>query len=144
MNMHTKYDWFAHYKAVQKRIATAKKKDTRPARERLAARLYEHPIGPPRVVLVDPMPIKPPPKITARQVLHEVAREFNVPFDVLTGPRRTAPIMAARMKAYYRLREEVKLSFPEIGRRVGGRDHTSALSGYRKFKRLLDAGEVVL
>lgn len=142
MNMHSKYDWIAHYKAVQRRIALAAKKEVQPARFRLAATRYDEPIGPPRVVFVTPLPEKPRPPASARKIMAEVAREFNVSMDDLTGQRRFSTLTAPRMKTYYRLKEETKLSLPQIGKLLGGRDHTTVLYGYRKFKRMLEAGEV--
>jgi hypothetical protein len=140
-----KYDWIAHYKKVQKRIALAHKFDPRPARVRLGATIYAYPIGPIRIIFLDEANLpKKRPVQSWRRILANVSREFNVPMEDLLGPRRHAPIMAARMKAYYLLREDARLSFPEIGRKVGGRDHTSALSGYRKFKKLLAEGKVAL
>ena len=39
-----------------------------------------------------------------------------------------------RQMAMYLLREETKSSFPEIGQRLGGRDHSTVIHAYEKIK----------
>ena len=41
----------------------------------------------------------------------------------------------------YLLREELKSSFPFIGRKFGGKDHTTAIHGYNKIKREITSNE---
>lgn len=84
------------------------------------------------------------PKLLPRDIIESAARKHGISADQIVGPSRLAYMMIARFEVYYRLREEAHLSFPAIGRALGGRDHTSALSGWRKFKRLLATGEVSL
>jgi hypothetical protein len=147
MNMQARYDWIAHYKAVQKRIACAPRKAAPiPARERLGREIYSKPIGPVRIVFLESsVNWRARPSVGASsRIIAEVCREFNVTKEDVIGPRRLAVFTAPRMKIYYRLREELQMSFPEIGRRLGGRDHTSTYYGWRKFKRMLERGEVVL
>jgi len=68
-----------------------------------------------------------------REILLEVCAEFDVSlFDILS-PRRDAPTTRARMKAYYRLKNETTWSLPQIGRLMR-KDHTSVLHGVRRFK----------
>lgn len=55
--------------------------------------------------------------------------------DILSA-RRTAHIVRPRQVGYYLCRMLTLKSLPEIGRRFGGRDHTSALSGIKKIERL--------
>jgi chromosomal replication initiator protein len=55
--------------------------------------------------------------------------------------RRTWDIMLPRQIGYYLCKHLTPLSLPAIGRRFGGRDHTTALSGIRKIERLLPSDE---
>jgi len=57
------------------------------------------------------------------------------PRDIL-GRYRTAQIVKARHACIYVLRNITLWSLPEIGRRIGGRDHTTVLHALRKFERL--------
>jgi chromosomal replication initiator protein len=47
------------------------------------------------------------------------------------------------MVAMYITRERLKLSYPDIGRRFGGKDHTTVISGYRKIQGLMETDEQV-
>lgn len=58
-------------------------------------------------------------------------------FD-LRSQRRTAKIVRARQVGMFLCREMTSLSLPEIGRRFGGRDHTTVLHGCRKILALME------
>lgn len=51
----------------------------------------------------------------------------------LVSHRRTADIVTPRHVVFYLAKSLTPLSFPEIGRRMGGRDHTTVISALRKF-----------
>lgn len=70
-------------------------------------------------------------KTRSRLILEEVAAKHGLQVKDITSPARTRPIVNARHEAAYRLRNEAGLSFPQIGRLIGNRDHTSALHGVR-------------
>lgn len=63
-----------------------------------------------------------------------VADAFLVPVIHITSPRRTAHVVAARMVAVYLAHQITAKSLPELGRRFGGRDHTTILHSVRKMK----------
>ncbi len=65
-----------------------------------------------------------------------IARYYGVTRADLISARRTAMIVRPRQVGYYLSKMLTPKSLPEIGRRFGGRDHTSALSGIRKIERL--------
>lgn len=54
--------------------------------------------------------------------------------DVLSD-RRTARIARARQVAYFLCKNLSRRSFPEIGRKFGGRDHSTIIHGVRKIER---------
>jgi chromosomal replication initiation ATPase DnaA len=74
---------------------------------------------------------------TIGKVMFAVAQHFNIPTHDLKGPYRTASIAYARQVAFYLSRKLTVRSFPEIGKKFGGRDHTTVLHGYRKIERLM-------
>ena len=76
------------------------------------------------------------PPATA-DVIDVVSDYFAVPTAELTGPRRDARVVAARQVAMYLLRKDAALTLPQIGRELGGRDHTTALHGCKKIERRL-------
>jgi chromosomal replication initiator protein len=58
-------------------------------------------------------------------VLTAVSRQLGISRDSLTGPRRDKKTAIARQIAMYLLREDLNLSFSEIGRLLGNRDHST-------------------
>jgi hypothetical protein len=56
----------------------------------------------------------------------------------LRGPSRVARITTARHEAMWLIREATDLSYPDIGRMFGGRDHTTVINAYRKIQALVD------
>jgi len=65
-----------------------------------------------------------------------VARQFNVSRNDLLSNRRTRVIVRPRQVAMYLAKVMTPRSLPEIGRRFGGRDHTTVLHAVRKIEAL--------
>ena len=66
-----------------------------------------------------------------------VARHFNVSKNDLLSTRRTRVIVHPRQVSMYLAKQLTPRSLPEIGRRFGGRDHTTVLHAVRKIEGLL-------
>ncbi len=75
---------------------------------------------------------------TATDVLKAVCAEFGVSEKDLLGRNRKREIVRPRHVAMYLLREETESSLVEIGRTLGGRDHTTVLHGVEKIERDLE------
>ena len=76
-----------------------------------------------------------PPRRTGRDaesILGAVARYYGVGLPELRGKARNQKIVAPRHLAMYLLREDARLSLPQIGALLGGRDHTSVLHACEK------------
>jgi chromosomal replication initiator protein len=65
--------------------------------------------------------------LTTAQVVALVADKFKVTVDQLIGRDRSRDIALPRQVAMYLLRREVKISLPQIGVALGGRDHTTVM-----------------
>jgi hypothetical protein len=76
-----------------------------------------------------------PPKIV--DIQRVVCRFYGVSLAEMLSPRRAARIVRPRQIAMYLAKILTSKSFPEIGRRFGGRDHTTVLHANRKIERLL-------
>ena len=85
-----------------------------------------------------PPPPMPPPRIRIPTVLAATAAAFQLKPDDITGDRRFAHITLARHVAFYLARVLTPNSTLEIGRRCGGKDHTTILHGARRVRRLID------
>ncbi|GMV33762.1 chromosomal replication initiator protein DnaA [Chloroflexi bacterium CFX5] len=77
--------------------------------------------------------------IQPNHVVDLVARKFGLTADKLLGRDRTKEVALPRQIAMYLLREEVKISFPQIGEVLGGRDHSTVMSAYEKIKEQIHA-----
>lgn len=85
----------------------------------------------------DPAEVLPPEKLAPRDVLRAVCLHYGVSPDALTSGDRHKSISRARHIAMYLCREFCGLSFPELGRLFGGRDHTTTMGAVRKVQRLV-------
>jgi hypothetical protein len=74
-------------------------------------------------------------------IQRECARQFNVNVADLKSPRRTAYLAFARQVAMYITKTLTQKSLPEIGRRFGGRDHTTVLHAVRKIENLIKSDD---
>jgi chromosomal replication initiator protein len=75
---------------------------------------------------------------TPEQILNAVATHFRTPVAVLIGPKRDKTIARPRQIAMHMMREETQVSLPEIGRILGGRDHTTVMYGCDKINKELE------
>ena len=75
---------------------------------------------------------------TVANILREVAQEHGLTVAALIGQGRSRHIAWPRQEAYYKAFTECPhLSYPEIARRIGGRDHTTVYWGVlRHCKRI--------
>jgi chromosomal replication initiator protein len=77
-------------------------------------------------------------RTTSADVVDAVTRYYNMSKKDLIGRQRTRDIVAPRQVAMYLLREETDGSLVDIGRELGGRDHTTVLHGIEKIERALE------
>jgi chromosomal replication initiator protein len=75
--------------------------------------------------------------LTVENVQETVCKHFSVSLSDLKGKKRTRSISFPRQIAMYLCRTGLNTSFPEIGERFGGKDHTTALAACRKIQRLM-------
>lgn len=66
----------------------------------------------------------------------EIAKKHGIEMEQMVGECRAAKFVKARQEAMYEL-HMMGLSYPSIGRLLGGRDHTTCLHGMRKHKKYL-------
>jgi chromosomal replication initiator protein len=77
-----------------------------------------------------------PTGLTIESIQREVASYFDVKLHDLKGPKRHRAIAHPRMVAMFLARKLTNMSFPEIGSRFGGKDHSTVISAVRKIERL--------
>ncbi|WP_312147141.1 chromosomal replication initiator protein DnaA, partial [Brevundimonas sp.] len=79
----------------------------------------------------------PERRITVDEIQKTVADHFNLKQADLLSERRTRAIARPRQIAMYLCKQHTTRSYPDIGRRFGGRDHTTVLHGVRKIEELM-------
>ena len=79
-----------------------------------------------------------PRRIKIEEIQRIVARQYNVSRADLLSSRRTANVVRPRQVAMYLAKTLTLRSLPEIGRRFGGRDHTTVLHAVRKIENLVN------
>lgn len=73
-------------------------------------------------------------KTPLRQIVSNIARVYNVNAGEIIGHRRNKRICAARQHAYYAIAtERPDISYPEIARHMGGKNHTTIMYGAAIF-----------
>ena len=75
-----------------------------------------------------------PKRVRIEDIQRVVARQYNVSRADLLSSRRTANVVRPRQVAMYLAKILTLRSLPEIGRRFGGRDHTTVLHAVRKIE----------
>ncbi|PZQ83415.1 MAG: chromosomal replication initiator protein DnaA [Ancylobacter novellus] len=78
-----------------------------------------------------------PKRVRVDDILRIVAKHYNVTRADILSQRRTANVVKPRQIAMYLAKTLTLRSLPEIGRRFGGRDHTTVLHAVRKIEGLV-------
>ncbi len=75
-------------------------------------------------------------KVTIDEILRKVADHYNLRMSDLLSARRARAVARPRQVAMYLAKMLTTRSLPDIGRRFGGRDHTTVLHAVRKIEEL--------
>jgi chromosomal replication initiator protein len=78
-----------------------------------------------------------PKRVKIEDIQKLVASRYNVSRSDILSERRTAAVVRPRQIAMYLSKVLTLRSLPEIGRRFGGRDHTTVLHAVRKIEKAL-------
>jgi chromosomal replication initiator protein len=77
-------------------------------------------------------------KITIEEIQRKVSDHYNIRISDIVGPKRLRAFARPRQVAMYLSKTLTTRSLPEIGRRFGGRDHTTVMHGVRRIEELKD------
>ena len=72
-------------------------------------------------------------------LLDTVSSYFGMTPDALIGKKRDKAVAFARQIAMYLMREEMNAPWTDIGRTLGGRDHSTVVHGYGKISKEVEA-----
>jgi chromosomal replication initiator protein len=88
-------------------------------------------------ILADSISSTKPRQITAVFIIEKTATMFGLEVEQLRGKSRTRDLVHARQVGMYVCRELTDLSYPQIGKEFGGRDHTTVIHAYDKISNLM-------
>jgi chromosomal replication initiator protein len=88
-------------------------------------------------VLADLLSENQPRPITPALILEETAKFFGFTVEEIISKHRQRPLVTARQIAMYVMRELTELSYPNIAREFGGRDHTTVIHAVEKIGGLM-------
>jgi chromosomal replication initiator protein len=129
------------------RIVVSHGRDLDGAVNRLVAanQLTHEPISVPLAerTLADLVRAREARRVRIEDILRIVSRHYKVPRNELLSSRRSRDVVRPRQIAMYLAKSLTSRSLPEIGRRFGGRDHTTVLHSVRKVEQMMkDDGDL--
>ncbi len=75
-------------------------------------------------------------KVSIEEIQKRVAEHYAIRLSDLVGPKRLRSFARPRQVAMYLAKTMTSRSLPDIGRRFGGRDHTTIIHGVRRIEEL--------
>jgi chromosomal replication initiator protein len=88
------------------------------------------------IAIRDLIRLREPKRVKIEDIQKLVASHYSVTRADILSSRRTATVVKPRQVAMYLSKALTLRSLPEIGRRFGGRDHTTVLHAVRKIEGL--------
>lgn len=77
-------------------------------------------------------------ELTIEEIQKTVAAHFNIKVTDIKSPKRLKALVLPRQIAMYLSRQLTSMSFPEIGDRFGGKDHSTIIHAIKKIEALQD------
>ncbi len=78
--------------------------------------------------------VKPSRGVSIDEVVRRIAQYYEVPEKSIYEKTRKKEVVKPRQVIMYVLREEFSVSYPSIGEKLGGRDHTTVIHSCEKIK----------
>ena len=76
-------------------------------------------------------------RVTIEEIQKKVAEHYNIRLSDMSSPRRARNVARPRQVAMYLAKQLTTRSLPEIGRRFGGRDHTTVMHAVSRVAELM-------
>ncbi len=77
-------------------------------------------------------------EVTIEEIIKTIAAKLNVKISDIKSQKKNKNLVFARQIAMYLARKLTALSFPDIGEKVGGRDHSTVIYANNKMKKACD------
>ena len=76
-------------------------------------------------------------KITIDEIQKKVVEHYNIKLSDMHSPRRSRSVVRPRQVAMYLAKSITTRSLPEIGRKFGGRDHTTVIHAIKTIEEIM-------
>lgn len=86
---------------------------------------------------------KPKKTLSISEVVRVVCNFYNIEEESIFNKTRRKEVVKPRQVLMYILREDFNISFPSIGEKLGGRDHTTVIHSYEKVKEDIKTNPVL-
>lgn len=86
---------------------------------------------------------KPKKLVSTKEVIKTVAEFYNIEEHLIYDKTRKKEIIKPRQIIMYILREDFNISYPAIGEKLGGRDHTTVMHSCEKIKNDIKLDELL-
>jgi chromosomal replication initiator protein len=87
---------------------------------------------------------KPKKNISVKEVIKIISDFYSIEEEAIYEKTRRKEVVKPRQVIMYVLREDFNISFPSIGQKLGGRDHTTVIHSCDKIKNELKSDTVLL
>jgi len=77
-------------------------------------------------------------ELTVEEIVKRVSSHFNIKISDIKSPKRLKAVVLPRQIAMYLSRQLTSSSYPEIGERFGGKDHSTIIHAIRKIEKLME------
>ena len=88
--------------------------------------------------------VKPKKTVSIKDIVKIVSDFYNIDEDSIYNKTRRKEVVKPRQIVMYMLREDFNISFPSIGDKLGGRDHTTVIHSYEKIKEDIKTNPILL
>ena len=82
-------------------------------------------------------------RVTIEEIQKKVAEHFNTRLSDMSSPRRARAVARPRQVAMYLAKQLTSRSLPEIGRKFGGRDHTTVMHAVSRIESLINSDSAI-
>jgi chromosomal replication initiator protein len=78
------------------------------------------------------------PKITIEEIVKVVGSKLNIKISEIKSQKKNKNLVLARQVSMFIAREMTSASFPDIGNKIGGRDHSTVIYAHNKIKKIME------
>ena len=82
-------------------------------------------------------------EVTIDEIIKTVAAKLNIKITDIKSPKKNKNLVQARQISMFLARELTSASFPDIGDKVGGRDHSTVIYAHNKIKRMMETDKTL-